>query len=273
MKKIGSLDEIKEIELGILISFDKFCRKNDIKYSLGAGTMIGSVRHKGFIPWDDDIDIFMLRKEYDKFLELVKQNNFTLDETFYYVLDPENEKNIYPFIKIVDTRTMAYERDRKKKYMNGIWMDIFPVDCLGDDEKQIVKIQNYMRKNGRKLSQAVMHYEKKEVGSFFKNMYLSLVQTVGGYTYSRYKERILNYNLPHEGKFYGTIVWTAGKGKALQDVYPKEYFLDYSEAEFENRKFMIFSCFDKILKHRYGDYMKLPDEGDRYCHGFDAYYI
>ena len=124
MIKIENLDEIKKIELGILISFDKFCRNNDIKYSLGAGTMIGAVRHGGFIPWDDDIDIFMLRKEYDTFLKLVAQNNFTLDETFYTVLNPENKENIHPFIKIVDTRTIAYEQNRMKKYMKGIWMDI-----------------------------------------------------------------------------------------------------------------------------------------------------
>ena len=271
MKKIETLDEIKEIELGILVSFDKFCRNNDIRYSLGGGTMIGAVRHRGFIPWDDDIDIFMMRKEYDKFLNLLEQNKFILDKEFYYVLSPKDEKNIYPFIKIVDTRTIAYERDRKKKYMNGLWMDVFPVDGLGDDEKQIIKTQDYMRKNDRKLSQSVMHYEGKR--NFIKNIYLFLVQTVGRYTYSRYKRKILNYKLPEKGKFYGTIIWTAGKGKTLPDVYPKEYFLAYSEIEFENRKFMIFSRYDDILKHRYGDYMKLPDEEDRCCHGFDAYYV
>ena len=110
------------------------------------------MRHKGFIPWDDDIDIFMLRKEYDTFLKLVAQNNFTLDETFYTVLNPENKENIHPFIKIVDTRTIAYEQNRMKKYMKGIWMDIFPVDCVGDDKKEIIKIQNYMRKNGRRFT-------------------------------------------------------------------------------------------------------------------------
>ena len=95
MKKIENLDEIKKIELGILISFDKFCRNNDIRYSLGGGTMIGAVRHRGFIPWDDHIDIFMMRKEYDKFLNLLEQNKFILDKEFYYVLSPKDEKNIY----------------------------------------------------------------------------------------------------------------------------------------------------------------------------------
>lgn len=273
MIKIENLDEIKKIELGILISFDKFCRNNDIKYSLGAGTMIGAVRHGGFIPWDDDIDIFMLRKEYDTFLKLVAQNNFTLDETFYTVLNPENKENIHPFIKIVDTRTIAYEQNRMKKYMKGIWMDIFPVDCVGDDEKEIIKIQNYMRKNGRRLMQSIMRYEEKGIINFLKNIYLLLVQTVGGYTYSRYKSKILNYKLPKEGKFCGPIIWTAVKGKNLQDVYPKECFESYSEADFENRKFMIFSKYDEILKHRYGDYMKLPSEKYRYCHEINAYYI
>ena len=273
MKKIASLDEIKGIELGILISFDKFCRENDIKYSLGAGTMIGAVRHRGFIPWDDDVDIFMLRKEYDKFLELVKQNNFTLDEIFYHVLNPENEKNVYPFIKIVDSRTIAYERDRKKKYMNGIWMDIFPIDCCGDTDKEVLEVIKYMKKNTIKLERTMMHYSDDTVLGKIKNIYLFFMQNVMRCKYEKYKNRVITFKFPSNGKYYGTVSWPYYKGNGLCDVYPKEYFEGYTEKEFEGHKFMVFKHYDEILSHRYGDYMQLPDEKDRVNHGMEAYLL
>ena len=128
MRKID-LEEQKKIELEILDVVDKFCREHDIKYGLCYGSLIGAVRHKGFIPWDDDIDIAMLRPDYDKFMELFNKFN-----TRYQCKSAELDKNFTrPFMRVSDTNTLLY--DTKRKFFISI--DIFCWDNAPDDDKAL----------------------------------------------------------------------------------------------------------------------------------------
>ena len=137
MKKIG-LDEIKNRELEILKWIDKTCKENGITYFLAYGTLLGAVRHKGFIPRDDDIDIFMTRENYNKFLDI---NNKEISKKFS-VLSLETEKTYYyPFAKVVDNDTYVDEKKFKKIDKLGVWVDIFPLDFYNSSKKTQNKIK------------------------------------------------------------------------------------------------------------------------------------
>ena len=126
--KYLSMDEIKSVELEILKYVHEFCEKNDIKYFINYGTLIGAVRHKGFIPWDDDIDICMFRKDYEKFIEL-----FSKDEGKYKILSLESSDKYYNnFIKVIDSKTKIEDERNYKTYDSGIFIDIFPMDFFDD---------------------------------------------------------------------------------------------------------------------------------------------
>lgn len=133
MKKI-TIEEAKKIELDILSYIDDFCKKNNIEYFINYGTLIGAVRHKGFIPWDDDIDISMTRENYDKFIEYYKN-----DKSKYKLLALETNKHYFNnFAKIVDSTTRIDNTRIYKSYPSGIFIDIFPMDSFAD--KKIVDI-------------------------------------------------------------------------------------------------------------------------------------
>ena len=124
-KEVLTDAEIKESVFDILSYFDKVCRDNGLPYSLAFGTMLGAVRHKGFIPWDDDVDVCLLREDYEKLLEILKNNE---DDRFKVIDSKINDTYFYNVAKIVDTRTSLIEKKYKKIYGYGVYVDIFPLD-------------------------------------------------------------------------------------------------------------------------------------------------
>ena len=130
-----STAEIKDCAKNILEKFAEFCECNDLKYYLAYGTLIGAVRHKGYIPWDDDIDLEMPRKDYNKLMEiLAKQKNLITQNI--EIKTPYSDNYQYPFIKVIDNTTFVQETSMRKKYTTSIWIDIFPLDNIPDDEKE-----------------------------------------------------------------------------------------------------------------------------------------
>jgi len=178
LRKIESMEEIKKIELGGLITFHNFCMAHDLKYSIAAGTMLGAVRHRGFIPWDDDIDVFMVRKEYDKFLSLMRHGN-KLDNADWVL----EEGMVYPFVKLVHKNTIAYQPNIRKEYATGVWIDVFPLDNCGSTVQECRKLQNYMKKMQKGIMYGIMHYSSNTLISRIKNLYLFVFQKIfkGGF--------------------------------------------------------------------------------------------
>ena len=130
-----TLNDIKKVSLDILISIHEYCKANGIKYSLGYGTMLGAVRHKGFIPWDDDIDILMMREDYDRFLSGYKDSKFE-------VIDHKREKKyILPYAKVVDKNTVLFNSWMPDLKL-GVSVDVFPVDYVGKDMDEAEKLYN-----------------------------------------------------------------------------------------------------------------------------------
>lgn len=124
--------DIQRISLEIFLDVHDFCLKNGIKYFMSGGTLLGAVRHKGFIPWDDDIDLFMLRPDYDRFIKLYKSDR-------YHLLTMETDKDYFlPYAHVVDFDQTVIEYDyypfsRKK---TGVKIDIFPLEAVSNDERE-----------------------------------------------------------------------------------------------------------------------------------------
>ena len=136
-----TLKELQEASLSILVDVHNFCVKNNIKYSIDYGTLIGALRHKGFIPWDDDVDIVMPRPDYERFCNSFNSNNYQL---IYY----GNDSTAFAaFARVVDCNKTHYETERPwTKQESGVWIDIFPIDAVEADSKIYAKRYKKLKK-------------------------------------------------------------------------------------------------------------------------------
>ena len=262
MKKLD-LDEVKKIELDLLIEFDKICKENDLKYSLNAGTLIGAVRHKGFIPWDDDIDVMMPRDDYEKFVRLKNAND-------YDVMLP-NINYLYPFAKMIRKNTLLIEEGRNEKI--GVFIDIFPIDKYKtENEKEIIK----RTKKVINLIQLITC--KTKTKKIFRRICRNVIRTLLRFFYS--KKRILkminNFNdylidMSKDGNFSCSLSWSENPPK---NMYGVDIFDSIIKLEFEKYDFSVISKYDLLLKSVYGNYMELPPVEARVPHhDFEAFYL
>ena len=135
MKQV-SAEEFRNVELELMDEIDRICREQGIRYSLAYGTLLGAIRHKGFIPWDDDVDIFMLREDYDRFVEHFDE--WRSDERFEMAA-PGKMNSSYCMGKVVDARTRVNSLWDKEKYWLGIWVDVFPIESFDPANMQVHK--------------------------------------------------------------------------------------------------------------------------------------
>lgn len=129
-----SFEEMKKVELEILSFFADFCETHNLRYFLAYGTLIGAIRHKGFIPWDDDVDIQMPREDYDILISLFNIGN----DSPYRLISPLEKQSCYTIVKIIDTRTIKIENGIKNDPL-GIDIDIFPLDGIPSVDKAYIK--------------------------------------------------------------------------------------------------------------------------------------
>ena len=255
-------------ELEMLKEFDKVCRKHNIKYSIWGGTLLGAVRHKGFIPWDDDIDVVMLRKEYNKFTKVANE------------LDPNNcyyqDNNTDPYYrwgygKLRKTNTIFIRVGQEHiKCKTGIFMDLFPLD--GIPNSIIGQILNDFHCFCiRKMMYSEVGMLSKNENCFTRSMYkflskipLKKVFKIFNKIIRKYENKSTNmvrtYSYTSIGKLYGK--------HPLKEKYgmPRKWFEKLIEYEFEGSKFFGCKDYDKILTFIYGDYMKLPPKDKRDPH-------
>jgi len=253
------LRKLKKKELKILMEFDKVCEEIGVDYTLAHGTLLGAVRHKGFIPWDEDVDVAMLRKDYEKFVEsgqeLLPENLFIqTSET-----DPDYHNN---HAKLLDISTTLKEPVHKcLDIKDGIFIDIFPIDAESSI-KYIRWIDNILIFILQSIRFSSMVSKKSILGKFRKIFLSPLAKLIGNHklnkleTYIRIKNnkkgKSLAYCDFHRSFFF--------KEEKLLDI---NIFLDLEQIDFENREFQAIKERDYYLSVKYGNYNELPPKKDR----------
>ena len=274
MTRIITTEELRKIQLDILHHVDAFCKDNNIKYFLCGGTLLGAVRHKGYIPWDDDIDIMLPRKDYERlYAEFPKGGR-------YQFLTSDNTPNFpYSFGKIVDTYTLKDETIRTKYKRIGVDIDVFPIDNLPSDYKECEEYYSEIAKIGMKLDGMKLVYGKGKtlMSTFMKNgfiLYSRLLESLGLISYEKTRNQFIElaqkYNLQDCDYCGITCIDHYGiKERNLKKGYEKTI-----DVEFEGYFFPAPECYPTYLAQLYGqDYMLLPPEKNRVTHhGFKAYW-
>ena len=249
LKRI-SFDECRKIQLDILSAVDEFCNTNVIKYSIAYGTLLGAVRHHGFIPWDDDIDVFMLREDYDRFVNLFPDNYKGVYEIGTF---SRCSKWASPFAKVFDNRTMLVQERASTTY-RGINVDIFPLDDVNDNLSVEKKRNCFITI----LKRIVNVKYIKIVGErkLLKNLILCIVKIPAFFFPMKYLiSRIDKISKAENGKGYSNCRY---KGLPIKAMIPKALFENIVRYKFEDRFFMGINNYDLFLKNMYGDYMTPP---------------
>lgn len=262
-KRLMTLKELQQVETEMLQAFHDFCEEHGLRYYLGGGTALGAIRHNGFIPWDDDIDVNMPRPDYMKFLELCKNGWLdTIHKIDSRFVDPDCPSSI---TRIYDSRTEVNFDNFRIPYKIGCWIDIFCIDGLESDKKKQIRHFKQMRIaldlficcltkfGGKRRSKlvTVLQYGLVPV--------LPLIRLVGYKKYLDIMEKIA-MRFPYEtSEYVGVLEGRAEEKEAMKksDMEPAKL------VDFDGHKFYISANYDEYLKNLYGDYMKLPPEEDR----------
>ena len=263
-----TLDEIHSALFEILSEFDRVCRENELRYSLAYGTLLGAVRHKGFIPWDDDVDVVMPRPDYEKLYNLISSGEVKLSKHFL-VSEDRGKKAVYPFMKMMDDRySIKCKTHIEVPYL---FIDIFPLDGM----------PNFTKKQLKRLHRKELSYNAVATLSkwYIPNHWWGhILRIVGFWAYlpvmcygqaraiAKLRKLLLKY--PYEAcanvdcRAWGLTV----------DTVPRSFFDEFVDMDFEGGKFSVIAAYDEQLTVRYGDYMTPPPENKRQSeHCFKIY--
>lgn len=263
------MNDLQKCQLEILKEFIKVCDKNNLTYYLVGGTCLGAVRHQGFIPWDDDIDVAMPRKDYDKFITLQKDFNDP-----YFIQTYKSDKNyIYNYAKVRDSSTTFIENYFACHQINhGVWIDVFPLDGIS---KEIKPAENFKKNVKYTWHQVFLMYlpslkRRISLRTFYKDIPLNLVAYLFFFlNVNHYRNKLVDKKvtkIPYdEAVLVGNLFGTNAKKEAM----PKEIFEEGTFLTFEGIKVRVPKDYDKYLTLLFHDYMKLPPKEKQIGHHFD----
>lgn len=271
MKQL-TIDELKDLQVEMLEKIHQFCIANNIRYFIGYGTLLGAIRHKGYIPWDEDIDIGMPRPDYDKFLQTF---NGTFDEL--EVNAPELDWNYFePYANVYDIRTVLYEEDNPHHGIEvGVKIDVFPLDGVPSDWNEYISLRRHLAKlnslrGQKKVSFASQLKKVISSGRGVRALLFRMAHPLCSYTRIQQKMRKLATQYDWDSSDYVDKITfqNSPETRLLRKVYET-----YIDVPFEGHLFKAPSDWDSHLKVIYGEYMKLPPvEQQVYKHGFTAYW-
>lgn len=257
-----SLEDSKKIMFEILKSVDKCCRENGLKYSLDWGTLLGAVRHKGFIPWDDDIDLMMPRNDFNQFLKLYNDKH-------YDMLSSNDPKWGWNYTRVCDKGTIVvFGPNAEKIREHGLWLSIFPIDSIPDSKEEWL-----VQKRKIDFYHGLCRLKRSgwtKGGDFFRNIGKLLARIVLKpvsmcYLAKKEEEWLSKYSeLRTENSFQRDIDY---------HIRPTKYFDKTVDLEFEHGVFMAISEYHQYLTDEFGNYMQFPPIEKRTpSHGYIAYY-
>ena len=263
MRKL-SIEEAKKLELDILDFIDSFCKEHGINYCINYGTLIGAIRHKGFIPWDDDIDLSMTRENYEKFIQL-----FSEKQSRYKLLSLETDDQYFNnFIKIVDPTTKIIDTRNTKTYDSGVFIDIFPMDTFNDTKVVDIcyKLESFKLLSFSKHKNIV--YRDSKLKDLIRTLFWLLLRPVSPRFFANQIEKQIQKYRVENGKY---IAFIPSKAKE-KEIFPRDMFDELIETPFEHLVLPAPKHFDAVLKQFYDDYMTVPPkEKQIYIHEFEAY--
>ena len=262
------IKKVQKIELEILLEFDRICKNHDINYQLFAGTLIGAIRHKGFIPWDDDIDVAMLRSDYNRFLSVVEDE---LGSEYFFQTHETDPNYINKFAKIRKNGTMFMEKLVEGIDMHhGLYIDIFAFDSIELDslrgKYQVWKLRTIdsffkyrIKSRHERLEDG---FEKTKAKFKYKLINILPISKLG---VEKWAFNIMTKFNHIETEYVGDLA-NPGEGVLEQFMMRRKTLEDSIEWDFEGYKFPVPRAYDEVLTRAYGDYMQPPDEANRVSH-------
>ena len=267
MGRLLTDDEQKTVRFEILKYIDRICRENGIHYSLTGGTLLGAVRHHGFIPWDDDIDIFLTRPEYDR-LDAV----LSTDSTYFWLTDQVDSRFHFNFGRLIDQSTVVLETQVEQDEGYGVFVDICVVDGLPGNALKRFLFVSYMRFLYHARSSATYdvkaYVPKNRVKRILKSIFQKYTRHKGmQYWHTKIARYISKY--PFDcSQWVGNITSQYGR----KEIMHHSSFEQYIEMEFENAAFQVIAGWEEYLKNIYGDYMRLPPKEQQVGHHMGSVY-
>ena len=248
---MASLKEHQEVLFEMLQEFDRVCKKNQIPYTLFAGTALGAVRHKGFIPWDDDLDVAMLRCDYERFMQVAPSDL----SNQYYLQSEFSEHWPMHFSKLRKNNTTCLEKyhPKDKKVHQGIYIDIFPIDNASNNP-----LMRRMQFACSKVVFAKSFYKRGyETDSIIKKMFLQFCRILPLKPFYKITKMEKANGSEFLHSFFG------GTSTFRKGIYLRKWMTETVMTEFEGKLFPISAHYHDMLTTIYGNYMELPKESER----------
>ena len=252
------LEQLHNVHLEMIDEVDRICNKYGLSYWLDSGSALGAIRHNGFIPWDDDIDIGMLREDYDKFIAVAK-----IEMSSAYVIQDKSVEPEYNnfHIKIRKLNTVFPQSYNSKYKYRGIQLDIFPFDYVPDDSKKTIKKCRKLQKYREFCNVATRGVLSQNL---IKRITQRIIKIVPAETYRNYFERSCQKYNNKPTEYLTSHTYRMQREKVR--IFKTEDLIPTKRVKFEDREYSIMNNPDAYLKSMYGDYMALPPEDKRVCH-------
>ncbi len=261
MRKVD-LQEYKHIVLSVLVRIDRICRENGLTYMICYGTLLGAVRHQGFIPWDDDVDIIMPREDYNSLSRLIREGDWGLN----FISIETNKDTIYPYAKVCDVKTTVKEKNFRSVKGYGAFVDVFPMDYLPEDEGA----WRAMKKKHVQLRRLITHTAR--TGFVWTSSPLTNVRRMAAFAVGKCLSTRKLIETMTANLLEGNKTPTGRVGVVWDLDFPAACARNTSEVTFEGHRFLAPKDPHEVLTRLYGDYMQLPPECERVIkHPLDCY--